>query len=326
MMVWRFKLQAVAALAVLMLGLPVAFADERVVPAPAANDVSAVRVDMALGVMTGEARKYIYDFIPGPGKGRTVSELIFTFDDVAVLSGQVTWQVLPWFEVAAGGRINVTGASTFDDFDYDLPFCPPRTDGAPGTLCQSHHENTTVDYAQSFDVSARARVFKGSGWDIGVLGGYRTESNAWSAIGGVTNNGFIPPDELVITYEQRWRAPYAGLDARYAFDRWFLTGRVYGSLWGEGRDDDQHLANLQRFQIDVEHVHMAGAMVTGGYRLSDGIDLTLSYSREAWFVSKGSLKINNFQIFVEDFIPADLEPAGMDLNTETVSAGVRVSF
>lgn len=273
--------------------------------------------------MNGAAHKYIYDFAKGPNKGATVSRLDFTFDNIPVVSGTLAWRVTPSLSLNVMGRMKLDGASTVDDYDFNLPFCPPS---GSGTLCHSHHEDTTVDIGRALDVSAALTLLDWQGLRLSALAGYRSERYRWSAVGGTSNNGFIAPDTVVIVYDQRWQAPYAGLDVSYTSRNWRVKGRLAGSMWGDADDFDDHRNNYQTFAIEMDNVPMVSAAVESGIVLSPGVELTAGYDYQVWLRTSGSLDIHNLAIMARAFIPASDEPAGAEFASHTFSVGLKYRY
>ncbi len=279
-----------------------------------ASSEYGVTAGLSIGVMNGEANELVY--YPN---GSTLSHLIWTFDNVAVLTGSIGYK---WnaFSIGVKGRINLTDDSTMDDFDFPGTVC-----GIAGPFCQSHHENTTVEHSRMLDVHAGWQFYRSGGLALKGLVGYKWDNNSWVAVGGTSN--YTPPfrNIPVISYEQWWQAPYLGLEVSGEWNAWNVNARVIGSKWVSGRDEDNHhlrtLLYKDEFGDDNE---MLAVNLQAGYRLSKNIRMTAGYDYERYFTAKGSTSELDYSTGTTRFFADD--GAGGNSETHTVSIGVKVNY
>ncbi len=283
------------------------------------RSVVPIALEASIGVLEGSAHEYVY--APSEG-GRTLSRLDWTFDAVPVLEGALTWTPYSWMALAVAARTDLDGDSTMDDYDFNLIGCPPS---GSGSLCHSHHDDTRLDHARRLDVGAAVRVAEIAGVRLSGLAGYRWEDYKWSAYGGSSNYaGDFPANELAITYEQWWRAPYLGLAAQGERGHFHFSGRVTGSVWAEAHDEDNHHMRTLLFTEEFNRSEMIQAGVRAGYELSPQWMATATYDFERWSLAKGPTKIIDYSTGDVSFFSGD--SAGASAVTHTLSAGLLHRF
>jgi plasminogen activator len=285
-------------------------------------DGGAIRASVSLGKMSGEANKYL-NYTQGPRKGEPVSRLRWDFDNITVLTGELGITVTPGIEILVKGRTGLDQSSHLLDEDYGQPFCPAVNGD---TLCRSEHPNTDVDQALMGDLALAADLADWDGFRLRVMGGYRHEHYEWSAIGGTANYTVFPQDQLLITYEQTWSAPYLGMEARYEEENWSLAARLTGSLWAKADDHDEHVWSLGRFVSKFDDGRMLGVSLAGTYRVDERMSLTLDYEFQHWPSVDGDVELYNYAIGAGGYIGKNEKPSTAGLTTHTVSAGVSVQF
>jgi plasminogen activator len=270
----------------------------------------------SVGVMWGEANEFVYD----PTNGRTVSQLIWKYDNNVVLNGGLEWKPSNWLALGFKGRVALTDDSTMDDFDFNVPGCPPN--GAGGTLCHSHHENTNLRRSGRIDLYTSATFYRAWGWSFSGLAGYQWEHSRWEAIGGTANYTVLPQNQSVISYQQWWEAPYLGLQAQGQWGAWSLGSRVIGSWWVNAHDEDNHHLKTTVFTENFKSSDMIGVNANVGYQISKNMSITLDYDYQEWFLAKGPTVINT--PVGRTVIPGDA--AGADNVTHSVSLGLKYKF
>lgn len=184
---------------------------------------TGLSVDLSIGVMNGEANEVVYN-----PNGSVLSHLIWTFDNVVVLNGNLNYK-WNWLNFGVKGRVNITDDSTMDDFDFPGAIC-----GISGPFCQSHHENTSVERALMLDLYAGAELLRVGQFGLQGVIGYKWEHNSWSARGGVSNYTLPFPNIPVISYEQWWEAPYFGLQASGEWDSVVVQCACHRFILGKG--------------------------------------------------------------------------------------------
>ncbi len=305
---------ALAASTVLAITLPVtsAFAQdglEKLWRAP-----SGIVTEFSVGVMNGKAQEFVYN----PG-GSKLSQLDWRFDNVAMFNAAATYQLLPWLKLGLKGSMNLTDSSTMDDYDFNLPgFCPP-----PDFTCHSHHPDTKLRQARTWDVYGQADFFRRGGLTVSALAGYKDTYYKWAAIGGTANYAVLPPG-LGISYEQSWSTPYIGIAFSSTHDAWTLSGRIIGSTWAKGDDKDNHHLRALQFTEKYSGTNMIAGDIGVAYRVNRFVSVTADYRYERWCTAKGPTTITDTITGGTTFVPGDA--AGANAETHALSLGIKVDL
>ena len=274
---------------------------------------SGVVTEFSVGAMGGKAQELVYN----PG-GSKLSQLDWTFDNVAMFNAATTYQLLPWLKVGLKGSMNLSDGSTMDNYDFNVIGCPP-----PDLNCHSNHPGTKLRQARTWDVYGSADFLKRGGLKLSALAGYRETFYKWSAIGGTANYAVLPPG-VGITYEQSWSTPYLGLAFASVHDAWTISGRVIGSTWAQGDDKDDHHLRALRFTDSFGSTNMISADVGVAYRMNRYVSVTADYRFEKWGTGKGPTTIIDTTGGGAVVIPGDA--AGANAATHAFSLGVKVDL
>jgi len=272
------------ALTLVLLSIPAGYAAadgyEPVKTAAPLTIVKGVEVEAGLGIMQGEANEYVYR-----RDGSKISQLVWAFDNNLVFKGGLA--VRPWSWLAVGARFitNVTDGSAMDDYDW-IPQSAPN--GCPNGFCHSQHPETELQSYLSVDAYLAATFYQSSWIALTALAGYKRDSAHWEARDGLSNytNDYVP-GRLAISYDQVWDAPYLGLQFNGEWNRWTLQGRVIGSWWVSGQDEDDHHLRSLLFTEKFGESSMVGANAHVGYRLTDHLLLKAEYDLQQWQLAKG---------------------------------------
>ena len=280
--------------------------------------VKGVEVEAAIGVMQGEANEYVYR-----QDGSKLSQLVWAFDNDLVFKGGIA--VRPWSWLAVGARFvtNITDGSTMDDYDWYRPDEPDYSD-CPNGHCHSHHPDTQLDSYLSVDAYLAATFFRNNWITLNALAGYKRDSQSWNAFDGPSNYTSFVPGRLSISYEQVWEAPYLGLQFVGTWERWSLQGRVIGSWWAEGTDEDDHHLRTLLFTEHFGESGMVGANAHVGYRLTENWTLKAEYDLQQWQLAKGPSGDVNYSTGASSYRPWNA--AGGQSITQTVLLGAALEY
>jgi plasminogen activator len=288
-------------------------------PAPVAAQTpsffSNVSTAYSIGVLRGKAQEFVYN-----PNGSTLSRLDWTFDNVAMFNTHTSVQVLSWLRAGLKSSFNLSGAASMDDYDFNVVGCPPS---AGGTLCQSSHSNTALRRASLLDIYASATVLNSSGITVNALAGYKRDHFRWQAIGGTANYATLPPG-VGISYEQTWSTPYVGLAAAYTSGHLTIEGRVIGSAWAQGEDQDDHHLRSLTFSESFERTRMIGAEIGLAYRFSSYLSMTADYRFQQWGTGKGPTSVVDRGTGAVTLIGGDA--AGANAVSHLVSLGLKVDL
>jgi len=288
---------------------------EPIKTAPPVTVAKGVEVEAAIGWMQGEANEFVYR-----EDGSKLSQLVWAFDNDLVFKGGIAVRPLDWFVVGARFMTNISEGSALDDYDW-IPESDP--DGCPGGLCQSRSSNTKLQSFLSVDAYVAARFYQSQWMALSALAGYKRDSASWEAFGGWANYTTLPPG-LGISYNQVWQAPYLGLQVNGAWQRWRLQGRIIGSWWAGGKDEDDHHLRTLLFTEHFGESNMIGANAHLGYRLTENLLLKAEYDLQQWQLAKGPSASVDYSTGERGF--TDWNAAGGESITQTVLFGAALEY
>jgi plasminogen activator len=291
---------------------------QEVKSAAALSIVKGVEVEAGLGFMQGEANEFVYR-----PDGSKLSQLVWAFDNDLVFKGGIA--VRPWSWLAIGARFvtNVTDGSTMDDYDWYRANEPEFSD-CPDGFCHSHHPNTTLESYLSVDAYIAGTFYRDQMFKLTALAGYKRDSQSWQALDGPSNYAPFVPGRLSISYDQVWEAPYLGLQASGEWSRWSMQGRVIGSWWANGQDEDNHHLRSLLFTDKFGQSSMIGANAHVGYRLTDNWTVKAEYDLQQWQLAKGPSADFNYD--TGDRRYRGWNAAGGESITQTVLMGAILEY
>lgn len=277
---------------------------------PVAAQQKAVAVDVGLGLASGLAREHVYD-----SSGAAMSRLDWRIEDVWVATVDVAWSPVKRFTFLAKGRIGLTDDAAMVNQDW-IAACP-------GGYCRSDHSETRVTTLASVDVSGIYQFYGTPNLSLGATAGYRFDQTRWEASGGTANYATLPAG-VGITYQQQWEAPYAGLVAAMRIGKWSAEGRVVGSLWGTGHDEDTHHLRGLRFEQSYDAVRMAAASARLAYDLTSAMAIAVNYEVLEWRLAKSATVLTSLATG-EQIVTAP-DTAGAENRTQSLSLSLSYRF
>lgn len=243
------------------------------------SGTESLRVDLSVGTLNGHGREYVLN-----PDGSSMSMLRWNMNNIAMFNAALAYRPLSWLALELRGSTNFSGSSHMDDYDWNIPQCPPTTGG--GTYCESNHADTVLRNALLLDVFAAARVFTAGPVHVSAIAGYKHDFYRWQATGSIAN--YMPPSVASsISYDQSWRAPYLGIGMEAEHGPWSLRGRLIASVWASAMSKDIHHNRATLFIDRTGPSQMMAAEIGIGYRLSRSLSLTLDYRYQAWRLSTG---------------------------------------
>lgn len=278
------------------------------------SDIRATS-EYSVGLMQGRAQNYFYN-----PDGSTLSRRDWTFDNVSMFNARTSLRLLPWLTLATRSSFNLSGDSVMKEIDINLAGCPAASGG--GTYCESN-SGTRLRSAAMFDISTAAQFYNAAGVSLNAVVGYKKDHYRWEAIGGTANYGTLPPG-LGISYQQTWSTPYLGLSAAVTTGAWTVNGRVIGSSWAKGDDQDNHHLRSLRFTEDFAKARFLSADLGVAYRFNPFFSVTADYRYQMWGLAKGPTSVTNLQTGATGSVGGDAAGAG---NTSHVlSLGFKVDL
>lgn len=224
-----------------------------------------VEASAQIGALQGMAKEYVYDT-----DGSLLSRLDWKTKTTAILKGGVSFAPFSW------AKVGVRGWSTFyegnahmDDYDWIYTTGP-----APDH--ESHHGNTDLKYANEFDFYANFPFLNIKSFTFAPLIGYKQTRFSWAAYGGwgIYTGTFWqdPDDEPGISYSQKFKNPYTGLNINYKKGQHLeVNGDLRYSKWVKASDQDKHHQRSLHFKEYATDMDYYGFNVNLGYKFNNGI-------------------------------------------------------
>ncbi len=283
-----------------------------------------IDTELTAGKLSGTSHELVYD----ARNGRTMSELIWTMDDVVVIGGKISLKPSHWWSVDMSGYINATNDSTMDDYDWFNPSSADWTDW-------SHHPDTSLERALMIDVSTKLALWRTDYFDLQGIAGYRWDTFDWTAYGGSyvyssahgfrDETGTFTPGSPGISYKQEYSTPYVGLGGQVRLGDLTVDGSVAASWWASMSDLDNHWVRYLEFQESFEDGTMLKYDIQARYQLTDSLALKGGWQHLDYDLMKGPTRMS-----VGPggpgiaYYPGDA--AGSDSVSDILSAGVVYTF
>ncbi|RDV04206.1 omptin family outer membrane protease [Undibacter mobilis] len=283
-------------------------------------------LEVYAGYMSGESRELVID----AGTGFVNSELFWKINKASVIGGAFTYSPRPWMTFKVSGWVPASAVNTMDDYDYLAAPSNAWTD-------LSHHDDTSLDHAWMIDARVGVRVLSlppmalADRGGIEAIAGFRRFNIAWTAKGGSfiyssgggfrNDTGNFAPGQTVIKYEQWMYTPFLGIGGSVGFGRWSLDGSFIGSLWGEGRDRDDHVLRSTLFTDEFSKVKMIGIDTALNYAVNDRISVFGRYEYQKYYEARGASTANDYGAGTVTVSPGDA--AGMSHYSMVVSFGIK---
>jgi outer membrane protease len=287
------------------------------------------------GYLRGLSREFVYD----TATGKKVSELLWAIDDAYVAGLSLALRPSERLKISVGGWMPFSSSNTMDDYDWVVA-------GFDDWSHWSHHPDTKLHQAFMIDtrVAFTLASFKrqpdaGKPWQIknaslDLIGGYRWFKLDWTAYGGsyiyssgdgIRNKRVQFSDGLpVISYEQWWEAPFVGLGGRLSLDRWTLSAEMIGSLWGKGRDRDNHHLRTLLFEESFSNVGMVAVNVGIDCDLTQRLSVFTRFDYQKFFEGRGATTMTDYSTGAVETFGGDA--AGADFYTMLFSLGFKLRF
>lgn len=281
--------------------------------------------ELTAGMLSGTSHELFYDPL---GSGHKYSELIWTMDDVAIISGKVSLKPSHWWSVDLSGATNVTQEATMDDYDW-LDLTRPND-----WTHWSHHNKTHLERALMFDLSTKLALWRTSFFDLKGIAGYRWDKFDWTAYGGSfiysTPGNFrddifdLPPSTVGIEYIQEFRTPYLGLGGELRLGDFALEGTVTGSWWATMDSRDSHFLRFLQWQDSYDGGTMLQYDIEGRYKFSDTVTFKAGWKHLEFDEMKAPTRVSIIGGPGIVYYPGDTH--GADHESNQITAGVVYSF
>lgn len=207
-----------------------------------------VTAGINLGSLSGETKERVYS---PDNNGWKVSQLNWEYSNAAIIKGTLDWDPLPWVSVGAEGWTTLADkGGEMNDYDWLNLSQSHWTD-------HSNHPDTTLNYANEFDINIKGWIVNRPDWRAGVMAGYQESRYSFTASGGSYNysngheQGNFEAGKPVIGYAQRYRMPYIGLVGVFRYEQFELEGSFKYSDWVHSTDYDQHYLRTMESQTEI---------------------------------------------------------------------------
>ncbi|WP_426818151.1 omptin family outer membrane protease [Winslowiella sp. 2C04] len=280
----------------------------------------SVSVASSLGWLGGRAQESVY----ASSGGDKVSQLDWKIHNAAIIKADISWDALPWLTANAGGWTTLTsGKGHMVDRDWmDSRQSDPTH--------YSWHPNTSLNYANEFDLNLKSWLLKGESYRLGPIIGYQQSRFSWTSSGGKYRyynglvSGSFPQNRPVIGYQQKFTTPYIGLAGQYRASNVELTTLLKYSNWVKSSDNDEHYLRKLTFRDSSKRSGYYSLLVDAGYYLLPNIKLYTELSYNRYQEGKGGTEIIDRSTGQTHQMKGDV--AGLANTYYTALVGVKYTF
>lgn len=251
--------------------------------------------DIGFGSLSGKTKERVYD---PDSAGHKNSQLDWKYSNAAIIKGSIEWNLIDRISIGATGWTTIASRGGYmEDTDW-------LDDSKRGWTDKSKHPNTRLNYANEFDLNAKAWFLKEQTYRIGMMAGYQESRYSFKSTGGtfdytdgetgLNNSGAFPAGTTVIGYKQRFRMPYIGLIANYQYKRFELGGGLKYSGWVRTSDNDEHYLTNTTFTGNIKNQNYYSISGNAGYYLTPNTKIYLEGAWQRVTNKKGRLSANNY--------------------------------
>lgn len=255
------------------------------------NDNSSAFIGLGSG--EGEANELVYcQPVSGCPTDYKLSQLIWKTRDIPMLSGGISHQIDRDWAFNLKGRVSLTeGDAVMDDYDWKYTNL--------GWSHWSHHEDTDVSTAWAWDASLDYTLYDQRKFWLDLVAGYRQETWGWDSYGGfyiysdTDSGGFrdlsgsFTPGTPAISYEQRHKLPYIGLNVGSHIGPIDVGVKFEYSDWVDVEATDIHHMRDLRFEDRFETGSMTAYEFSMGHQFSDETSVIFSYEKRKYDEVRG---------------------------------------
>lgn len=225
------------------------------------------------------------------------------------------------------GRLGIpAGDAVMDDYDW--------LDVNRDWTHWSHHEDTAVIETWGWDLSLDFELTGGQSVALAGVLGYKQELWAWESYGGSyiysssgnfrDNSGSFTPGQAVISYEQRFKAPYIGLKFTGESPAWRFQARyIYSNQVDVAATDHHYLRDLI-FEDSFSPGEMSRYEISLEYRLDRQLRIVARYDRQEYMEVRGDTIYRDANTGAITGYCTNC--AGADNRSELVSLGLNYRF
>ncbi|PIE64332.1 MAG: hypothetical protein CSA26_08795 [Desulfobacterales bacterium] len=275
------------------------------------------RID--IGILNGESHEYVYQ------RGNRISKLNWDLSNNAMLNIGLSARFNQWINVNSDVWFALSESSSMDDYDWQIP--------EYDWTHWSHHDDTQLSSAVLFDINAEISIYQPPQFTLFGIVGFRRDTWAWDAYGGTyvySINGFrdtrgtFGNDLNIISYEQEFNVPYAGIGLTAGFDNLSFTARIIGSPFVDARAEDNHYLRNLRFEDDYSSETMIGFDLLCRYRFNAHLSFTTTFKYQDYKEMKGETTTIDTRTGRAYTVPGS--SAGLSHSSALVTLGILYHF
>ncbi|UZE24791.1 omptin family outer membrane protease [Pseudomonas sp. B21-056] len=279
-----------------------------------------VTLGINAGVLSGQTHERVYE--PEEG-GRKVSQLDWKYSNAAVIKGSLDWNVLPWMSLGASGWTTITSTDGYmNDDDWVDASQSQWTD-------RSVHPDTTLRYANEFDLNFKGWLLNEPAYRLGLMAGYQERRFSFTSKGGSFsyNNGAytgeFPADVTIIGYKQHFKTPYVGLAGGYRYKRFDMAGAFKYSRWASATDVDEHYLADKTFVGKTKHQQYYSLGANLGYFMSANTNVFVESTWSRTRNKKGNLTLKSRS---DNYRESYDDSAGIESSSVMTTIGLKHVF
>lgn len=253
-------------------------------------------------LLKSKAKEFVYVDDPEVGK---ISQLNWDTNSANIINAEVNWQFHPRVSLNARGWTTLSkNSSIMDDYDWMAEDRNLVTDW-------SHHDDTSLNYANEFDINLNLNLVDTPYYTFGAVLGYQQNRYSWLARGGtyhysstdeegyidgtaLANIGEFTPGSKGIGYQQKFKMPYIGIHNKFEYNKFEFNALLKYSNWVQASDFDEHYKENATFYTKANDGTYYGAILNVGYNIRPDTKLFTEYSwSEYKLVTTDSKKIEH---------------------------------
>lgn len=264
--------------------------------------------DVSLGFLNGEAKESVID----TQTGHQDSLLTWKMKNSRILNSKLDLEFNRWLTFGARGWTTLkSNHSVMNDYDWQDENSPDFTDW-------SHHQNTTLNFANEFDLNLKLWILNQENYKLGLMGGYQENRASWKVSGGTYEHALVDkddnfisgtgrsdqgsyPNQPVATYKQKFKTPYVGLLGMYKYENFEVNTGVKWSKWVKASDSDTHIGNFTTYG-NTKNSDYLGANLNLGYYVAPQTKIFIDTAYNKY---KKTVGTNRY-----DFVDPDERPEG----------------
>lgn len=255
-----------------------------------------ISLSLSTGILNGESQELMYSSILTDDRGSyKISELTWRLENVHMVGAQVSAGITDKISFNLGGWTKVgTSESYMDDYDWLDPI------HYPGEWTHWSRSDTELEKGYMVDLNADIMLFRSDRNSFSAMIGFHHDTWKWEArggqliyseFGGFRNYERELPDEPVITYEQKFYAPYLGFKYSRHAGRWSFNTHLVGSPFAWADAEDQHHLRDTIFEESYKEIWYLNLGAAVSCEVVEYLSISLSVDYQKYDRTDGDVTI-----------------------------------